>query len=234
MGIEHLFYELIPLYREELGDDILTANWQPQRIFDEILECNPDADKDARYIFGPSGTQPDGEGWIGVDSKAPSKKLLKDHYHRLGRYLHTPIDRVYPPLDKWRNDLEKAASCLRNFAIGQVLCNVRPLVEIQCECGRTIKRNKYGVKASGVMRCPDPKCKTIYDVALVDDKIEHKRREMGYICPYCEAENHVSTSLVVDGAKFSCGYCKKGVAFKCAYRVEPIDGEPASAQSADG
>lgn len=226
LGIEYLFYELIPSYKDELPDDILTANWQPQKIFDEILECNPDADKDARYAFGPSGTQPGAPGWMAFESKAPTKKVLKKHYHRLGHYLHAPVDMVNPKLEKWRSDLENAVACLREYKLGQVLCNIRPLVEIECKCGRTIKRNKHGVEASGVMRCPDPKCKRIYDVRFVDDLVEYTPREANYPCPYCEAINYVPASWVVDGIKFNCDRCGKGVAFMQAYRIEPIDGDP--------
>jgi hypothetical protein len=226
MGIEYLFYELIPSYKDELPDDIMTANWQPQKIFDEILECNPDADKDARYAFGPAATTPGSEGWMAFDSKSPTKRVLKEHYHRLGRYLHAPVNMVNPSLDKWRGDLENAATCLKEYKLGQVLCNVRPLVEIRCKCGRTIKRNKFGVEASGVMRCPDPKCKRIYDVRFVGDSIEYTPRESNYECPYCGAINYVPASWVVNGIKFNCDNCRKGVEFRATFRIEPIDGDP--------
>ena len=45
MGIEYLFYELIPLYRDELPDDILTK-WQPKDVLDAVLACDPSAHKE--------------------------------------------------------------------------------------------------------------------------------------------------------------------------------------------
>lgn len=233
MGIEYLFYELIPLYKDELPDDITTANWQPQKIFDEILECNPGAGHDGRYAFGPSGTRPEDGGWVGYESKAPNKKLLKDHYHRLGKYLHAPVDMKNPSSEKWKTDLEKAIDCLRQYKLGQVLSNIRPLVEITCRCGRTIKRNKYGVEASGVMRCPDPGCKIIYDVKFVEDRMDFYVRESSYYCPYCEQRNFFPTCRAVKGSKLECGNCKKGVELQESLRPIPIDGDPESFESSE-
>lgn len=61
MGIEWLFYELIPLYRDELRDDI-TGRWRPQEIIDALFECDPSADQDGLdtgdATFGSRATPP--------------------------------------------------------------------------------------------------------------------------------------------------------------------------------
>jgi len=140
MGIEYLFYELVPLYREELPDDILTANWQPQRILDALLECDPEVDKDTRLGVGIS----DGPGEpikadTILETKAPTKRLLKKHYHRLGFYLHAPVDLKDPPAAKWQADPEAAIATLAEYTLGQALVNFRCLIDIDCICGRKIK-----------------------------------------------------------------------------------------------
>ena len=70
MGIEYLFYELVPLYKDELPENILTR-WRPQQILDAILDCDPNADQDSAIAFVPSGTLPNPEDF--QSSKAVSK-----------------------------------------------------------------------------------------------------------------------------------------------------------------
>jgi hypothetical protein len=78
MGIEFLFYELIPLYKEELPDDIATTKWRPNEIIDALLECNPDADQDARIAIIPSQSGAEANTpAIVKDAKAPNKRLLR-------------------------------------------------------------------------------------------------------------------------------------------------------------
>src|SRR5262245_53469429 len=95
MAIEYLFYELVPLYKDELPADILTTTWKPQQILAAILECDPDANKDTRMVFAPSGMlgNPDAPHLV-LESKAPTKALLSAHWHRLGSYLHAPVTLV--------------------------------------------------------------------------------------------------------------------------------------------
>lgn len=134
MGIEYLFYELIPLYKEELPDDITSTKWQPQKTIDALLHCDPDADKDGRLAVGPSGAvgQP-GAATLIMEIKSPNKRMLRDHYHRLGSYLHAPVGLVDADTHKWHSDLETTINCLKQFKGNQVLCNIRALVEIPCK-----------------------------------------------------------------------------------------------------
>lgn len=50
MGVEYLFYELRNLYKHELPP--ITSKWQPQRVIEEVLTCDPDAHKDGFLSFG--------------------------------------------------------------------------------------------------------------------------------------------------------------------------------------
>lgn len=185
MAIEYLFYELVPLYREELPEDILKS-WQPQKILDAILECDPDADQDAKYMLAPAGEleNPDSPKMV-LESKAPNKRLLKKHYHRIASYLHAPTNLVAPDLTAWKNDLENAVAALEEYKSGQAISNIRVLVETKCVCGKSIKRNKQGVEASGIMQCHDPNCRAIVDVHFEGDTAHFKLREEWYDCPYC-------------------------------------------------
>src|SRR5688572_29294296 len=92
MGIEYLFYELIPSYKDELPDDIM-SKWQPKQIIDALLECDPLVDKDARIAITAAGASSPA---LVLRSKAVNKGILKDHYHRLGSFLHAPVDLVDP------------------------------------------------------------------------------------------------------------------------------------------
>lgn len=191
MGIEWLFYELIPLYRDELPDDI-TTRWRPQEIIDALLECDPLVDQDGKIAFGSIG--PGGEAAppaFVLETRAPNKRLLRKHYHRLGGCLHAPVDGTQPDLQKCRADLEALIASLEEYKWNQALINLRPLVHIPCECGRTIKRNKHGVEATGAMQCTNPKCRAVYDVKIDGDRVRYSLRHAEFACPYCQVTNCV-------------------------------------------
>ncbi|WP_428304573.1 DUF5677 domain-containing protein [Lacipirellula sp.] len=233
MGIEYLFYELVPLYKQELPDDILSAGWQPQRILDAILECDPDANQDSRLAFGQAGEN-GVTNWADtiLEAKAPNKQLLKKHYHRLGFYLHAPVDMVAPKLEKWRIDLEKASSALSEFKVGQALSNFRELVDIPCNCcGRTVYRNKRGVEATGEMRCLNPECRAIYDVRFEGDAAHFQLRQESFNCQRCGTTNFIPTSAIGEGAVLICDECEQRVVVRSTFRLQPFDAEPPDPES---
>jgi len=229
MGIEYLFYELIPLYQEELPDDITTTKWQPREIIDALLECDPYADKDGRVAIGSPVT--DGQSitpTIVKDVKAPNKRILKQHYHRLGSYLHAPVSLVQPDIGKWLADLGKTIDCLKEYKDNQVLINIRPLVEIPCDCGRTIKRNRKGVDATGEMQCPSPDCRAVFDVSLDKNNTRYTLRQASYHCPYCRTQNFVPVHRLSDGVPINCVMCNCRVVVRSGFDFQPLDGEPDS------
>jgi len=212
MAIEYLFYELIPLYQEELPDDITSSTWQPRQIIDALLECNPYVDQDAQIRIG------DGSSAMVFESKAPNRRLLKQHYHRLGSYLHAPVNLLDPQAEKWQSDLREAILCLRQFDTEQILHNIRPLVTFSCQlCGRVVKRNKHGVEASGEMRCPNPKCMAIYDIRLEPDRFCYALRKVDYKCLYCGALNNASAGGIQEGIIIDCKACGKRAIVRLGY-----------------
>ena len=228
MAIEYVFYELLPLYRDELPDDI-TSKWQPKQIIDAILECDPTADQDAEIAISQSGVCDDGGDSSVVmvkQTKAPSKKLLKKHYHRLGFYLHAPVDLQQPEEAKWRKGLTNAIDALADFEEAKIRCNIRPLVEFDCDaCGRTLRRNRHGVEATKEMRCLNPKCNAVYDVQVDDNETRWQLRQGHYDCPYCNEANHFSVGGIKDGTPITCGKCSKRVVVHSRFALAPIDGD---------
>ena len=233
LAIEYLFYELVPLYREEVPADILKS-WQPQKILDAILECDPDADHDAKFILAPAGKldSPDIPKLV-LESKAPNKRLLKKHYHRIASYLHAPTNLVEPDSASWKDDLEKAVAALETFKSDLSISNTRVLVKTKCVCGKDIKRNKQGVEATGIMQCHDPKCRAIIDVQFKGDTTHFKLREEWYDCPYCGTRNFYAVPTLKHGVLLRCVECERRVLVQDALRLEPIDKLNEIAQAAE-
>src|ERR1043166_2603719 len=88
MAIVGLFYALLPHYREELPDDI-AKTWQPRHLIDAIISCNPFVQMHQQITIGI----PDDPAakFVGTYTPVPPE-LLRKYYHRLGSYLHAPID----------------------------------------------------------------------------------------------------------------------------------------------
>ena len=224
MAIEHLFYELIPLYREELPDDIVNR-WQPKQIIDALLDCDPHVDQDATVTFyssTPNGGP--GEPFFQRRVRAVTKRMLKQHYHKLGFYLNAPMHGRPPEPEKWRAALQTAVGVLKQYTSDQILCNVRPLVSFDCVCGRTVKRNIHAIEANTEVKCPDPSCGAIWDAERTEDGIfRFQIRRDSYRCPYCKETNFVPVHEVKDGITLICDACEGKVLVKSAYRLQTLD-----------
>ncbi len=226
MGMENLFYEWIPLFKDELPDDIVTSKWQPQAILDALLECDPDFAEDKKIAISaaPPGEM-NSENAIVKEVKAPTKKMLKDSYHRLGSYLHAPVDLVQPDIGKLRGNLEKIIEFLKGFKSNQILCNIRPLVPIPCHCGREIKRNVRAVEASGRMQCLNPACRIIYNVEVCGEEIKYSAQAESYPCPHCQTTNFVPVHRIKTGAVVECAECSKKTIVRPGFTIQAVDGK---------
>ncbi len=226
MGIEYLFYELRYLHREELPDD-LVSKWQPKQVIDAILECDPLADQDGSLtlLIPDESGNPSAVGMT-FETRAPNKRLLRKHYHRLGAYLHAPTDLVDPDLQKFESDLAKVVEELEVFDQLLATSNIAEYVTNTCLCGRSIKRNKRGVEENGEMRCPDPQCNALYEVTLNGNTSHFKLKEEKYDCPKCQSTNYFSAGKLKPGLQLTCGKCETQVRLISALAIQRLDDEP--------
>lgn len=223
MGIEYLFYELLALHREELPDDV-TKKWQPKDVLNALLDCDPTADQDGRIVL--LGAGPDWATKIPLTelrTKAPKRRLLKDHWHRLGSYLHAPINLVLPELVKWKVDLEDAIATLSEWDQPLAMTNINSFVATNCMCcHRAMKRNVRAIERVGYIRCPDSNCGAIHDVELTEDGFVCTLRECEFNCPSCETTNHFADCKLKDGLVEVCSGCGKSIKFIAYFRMEKV------------
>ncbi len=143
MSIEQLFYKLLPSYREELLDDLL-KRWQPKKIIDALIDCDPNVERDFTLTMAqelPNG----GHGQtIHIGRyKAVTRKLLQQYYHKIGSYLHASITQKHHDLTIMRSFLDSATTRVEEFCRETtIISNIAIFHTINCVCGRTIKRNE--------------------------------------------------------------------------------------------
>jgi len=90
-AMEALVYERLLLYETELPEAEL-ATWQPKRVFDVLLELDPNADQSSSLAMAEEsspGVQAGPFKHMG-NERVISMKDLKKYYDRLGSYLHAP------------------------------------------------------------------------------------------------------------------------------------------------
>lgn len=207
MGVEYLFYEIRNLYSKELPP--ITSKWQPQRVIEEVLACDPDADKDGYVSFGNGTYTTDSTPELTFKTMAPNKKMLRKHHHRLGKYLHAPVDLNPHDHSKWLKHLNETIVALEEFQQSQALCGLRPVVSIQCTCGLNIVYSRHRVESTGQMQCLDHDCREVFDVVFTEGQIQATPRQVPYACPSCESTGTVSAGSVRQGLEVKCDFCKK-------------------------
>src|SRR5258705_488452 len=115
MAIEQLFYKLLPSYREELPDDLL-KQWQPKKLIDALIDCNPDVEQNFTLTFAdelPDGKP--GPAMMVGRYKAVNRKLLRQYYHKLGSLLHASMNDKRNEPAPTRGFLEAAASRIEEY-----------------------------------------------------------------------------------------------------------------------
>jgi len=215
MAIEELFYALIPQYRDELPSDIL-KRWQPRQIIDALLECNPMVEQYQQIrIGGQDGTKP-----IFVGDHTPAtRELLRKYYHKLGSYLHAPVDGKERNLPRMRQFLDAALTRIEhNCRETTVITNMGIFLEHRCVCGRTIKRNLFALGVRPYVQCPDEQCKATYDVKVVLGGAIWNLRMVDFSCGKCHVKTPVGTHYLREGKEFTCIGCSS----KYRVRVGPI------------
>jgi hypothetical protein len=224
MGIEYLFYELIPLYKDELPDDIMKL-WQPAQIISALLDCDPAVDQDAEVRLFP-GDRPPGEGtpFLARKSKAVNKRILRDHYHRLGSHMHAPVDLAEPVVQKWIDALTKTIACLGEYTMDQMLSNVSSFVTLDCDCGRRIKKNRHAIDVRSELRCPGPTCGAVYDCVVEEGgSVSCVQRQFTFQCPYCKEPNDVPIHRLKAGIEITCAACERRSVANTGWFVSSLD-----------
>jgi len=209
MAIEALFYKLLQSYREELPDDLL-RRWQPKKIIDAIIECDPDIEHD--YTLNLAEEVPQGARHSATQIgryKAVNRKLIRDYYHKLGYYLHAPMPGKSHDPARMLTFLKAAATRVEEYCQGTtVIANIANFCTVKCDCGRKIKRNSRAVKLKPYIKCPDERCGAEYD--LVQDgetKATWRLRRTKLVCPDCETPNYLASHQIRSGTNFICVEC---------------------------
>jgi 6-pyruvoyl-tetrahydropterin synthase len=208
-AIEHMFYKLLPLYREEVPYD-LVKQWQPRRIIDALIECDPDIEHD--YIIKVAIETSNEKTGAAIEigrHKAVTRKLLRQYYHKLGSYLHAPMQNNCTNLQKMRRFLDAAATRVEEHCKQTTgISNVAMFHTVNCVCGRKLRRNDRAVKIKPFIRCPNEKCGAEYKLVKHDDNgSEWKLQETEFVCPECKTSNFFGSHLIDSGASFACVEC---------------------------
>ena len=210
LAIELLFYQLLPSYKEELPDSIF-KNWQPKRIIDALIDCDPHIEQDYTITMArelPSG----GHGrpmHIG-SYKAVNRKLLQQYYHKIGSYLHASMAQECRDLKKMKSFLNAAATRVEEYCRGtSTISNFGKFYYVNCICGRKIKRNAKAIQKKPYACCPSEKCGAVDFLKEEGNEALWKLRETEFICPQCETSNFFATHIIESSAIITCVECNQ-------------------------
>lgn len=227
MAIELMFYKLLPSYKEELPDELL-KHWQPKKIIDALIECDPYIEHD--YTMTMAAERPDGSHGPALHVgryKAVNRKLLRQYYHKIGSYLHAPMTETRPDLPKMHSFLNSAATRVEEYCRETTLIsNFGIFHTVSCVCGRKIKRNAHALKSKSYIVCPDESCGAVFD--LIEDSENGaiwKIRETEYICPNCKTSNFLGSHLIESGVTFTCVECGQKYIIHTVFFASPAQTE---------
>jgi hypothetical protein len=226
MAIETVFYALLEQYRDELPSDI-TKRWQPRQVIDAVLSCNPMAQQYQQLTIRPHV----GEAALFTGNQSPvPPDLLRKHYHKLGNYLHAPVDGVERDLAGLRASLEDAlASVERYCRETTMLHNGGIFLQHSCICGRIIKRNLLAAGMTGYAQCPDENCQAVFDIKIITGGARWALRLADMACRRCRVKTPIGVHKLQEGSGYTCIGC--GLRYRIRLRaVAEIEEPPAAGE----
>ncbi len=206
-SIEHLFYGLIPQYKDELPDNVIEGDvWRPADIIDMIADIDPTVAHDSEIRIGEQpapGVAPTQMIVLGRQSGI-GKDLLRKVYHKLGFYLHARTDQRPHDPSHLRKRLLKLLPFVEKFR-GDTLSG-RGLAEkayFKCiACGRPIVQRTERAGRNPLVTCPNKRCGAIHEYIETDipGVSEHKLLQHNMKCEKCGSDNWLDVHKLEQGA----------------------------------
>jgi hypothetical protein len=224
MALEVLFYELIGIHKEELPLDVY-ERWQPAEVIAALTDCDPGIVRDRTVRIGIENTPgvPSDRPHLEITQKGVTRKLLRDHYHRLGSYLHA--DMQFRKLDagKLRSAVEAACASLDHHRATTGQFNVGAFITIECECGVTIKRNQQALLVNPEIRCRNASCGAVFACENVGPGEWSASPVGSAIRCICGLETLVGNHQLVDRHRFKCQSCQQTTELRAGFWLALID-----------
>jgi DNA-directed RNA polymerase subunit RPC12/RpoP len=221
MSIEHLFYQLLPSYREELPTDVFDQ-WQPRQILDAVIDCDPDATEDRQVWIQVTPDKPVTD--LGKQT-AVTKKLLRDHYHRLGSFMHAPLHGKPLVLDKLRATVADAINAVESYRGDRIIANMGSYIRFPCvRCNHPFKRRASAIPPDMKVRCLNSKCAAIHQLELnPDGSYRFMIPVVQGPCPSCGAEMTLDETDYRAGHEWQCPGCSNRFRLVQTLVPEPME-----------
>jgi hypothetical protein len=211
-AIEYLAYQQLEAYLDEVPDDAM-RKWTPREVISQMLEVDPNADKTATIAVGVEeviGEPSKDMKMLGEDRRFTLKWANRSH-SALGNFLHAPTlhqietDTV-PDHAKAYGKAREVAGVIEHTLDTPIFnVNFGNFYEIDCVCGRTIKRREGSFTAAAGIVCPNIECRAIWDVVSeAGTSVSFKRRRQEYTCPGCSQKNYVDSQRLKPGLIIKC------------------------------
>jgi hypothetical protein len=208
-AIECLVYELMPHYKDELPSEAFET-WRPQEILEALVDCNPALKHTVVVRISPEDAQGNPTEWHTMGRQTGiGPKLLRAGYHRLGNFLHAPLDGVHDQ-EKLKRSIQKVIALLEPYRSDNLITTYGMHHNFTCKCGRRVVRREEAIKRSPLVRCPERKCGAQYKYVSSDSgnsEFRIVRRDIH--CHACGSTNYLDADLVENGVKIRCFNCEK-------------------------
>jgi DNA-directed RNA polymerase subunit RPC12/RpoP len=207
-SIECLAFELVPLYKAELPDEVLEA-WRPQEILAALLDCNPSLPHSSILSLAAEDADGNPKKWMTMGrSSGLVPSVLSSSNHRLGSFLHARPDGQPHDLKKLRRSVKKVADVLERYRNDSVIDTLGKKHIFPCECGREVVRREEALRISPFVRCPNKNCRAMYErVNAQAGGSEFAPLQEEFVCPGCKEKSYFGRHLLKEGNGLRCPGC---------------------------
>jgi hypothetical protein len=237
MVMENITYDRALAYKDEFPEAEYNT-WQPRKVMAELLEIDPDADKESSLAIGIEsvvGTPSQHMQNLGAE-KTLSMKKIKTDYDAIGSYLHIQtIGQLKSgqkiDFTKFRNrcdDIKKYCEEILSSPVFNITMGI--FATLNCEecCTPVRKRMPHGANSvEAVCR----KCGAFYDVTDIgngETEWKQQQRQLECVGPECGRPFWVGKHLIKSEFSWKCDGChgRNTLGFGISFEKDDIPTSP--------
>lgn len=228
LSIEAIVRRKLRDYSSYIPHSVLRT-WQPPHALKMLVQFEPHADQNCEILFSRENDAGEAVGpWVNLgEHRTFSVKWLQKNYHKLGNYLHHPMDECERDSAAIRSGLEAIASEVTSVLESPVLgFTLAKRVSFDCcVCNTACLANADGLHETGTAICSRPSCGAVHLAIESEDHWQFALEKIDVNCVRCESHFMIEKRYMASGNRFMCPECGASHVVMLGYSLES---EPAS------
>jgi hypothetical protein len=221
--IEAIAYKKLAAYKNRMPQ-VLFEKWQPDKVISCLTALEPRSGLDSKTSISRQDLNGKPEKLIcSFEQKEITTKFIKDRYHKVGNWLHVPLESTIIDNAKRHEDLVGLVKELTEYVSISIYSTIAHVIVFDCtECKNQIVRNSASLNSGDVVECFNKNCQAKYLIESDGDTFRYILDEAEFECD-CGEKIHLPFHKIKENLTVNCLNCKAKYNFSMNWQVVKIE-----------